>query len=103
MTGLRLPEHDTLFYGGDWHRPTKDAVQDVYSPATGERIARVSLAGKEDVDRAVKAATSGFETWRRTAPLQRGAILREIAAIVERNGPELAALDAADCGNPIKQ
>jgi hypothetical protein len=38
MTGLRLPEHDTLFYGGDWHRPTKDAVQDVYSPATGERL-----------------------------------------------------------------
>jgi hypothetical protein len=57
LSGLRLREHDTLFYAGDWHRPIRDAVQDVCSPATGERIARVSLAGKEDVDRAVKAAT----------------------------------------------
>ena len=26
LSGFRLPEHDTIFYGSDWHRPTKDAV-----------------------------------------------------------------------------
>jgi hypothetical protein len=63
MTGLRFPKHDTLFYGGDWHRPAKDAVQDVCSLATGERIGRVSVscASLHRGSQFIAAGCNGFD------------------------------------------
>jgi betaine-aldehyde dehydrogenase len=98
-----LPEHDTLFYGGAWHAAIEARYEDVRSPATGERLARVSIASAADVDRAVAAAREGFLVWRDVAPLERAKVLREIAAIIERHGRELAMLDAADGGNPVTE
>lgn len=104
MQDLQLPQHDGLYYGGGWHAPaTHGAAVAVHSPGTGQRLAQVSWAGADDVDRAVKAASAGYRVWRDVHPLERGKILREMAAIVERNGPELAALDSADGGNPVTE
>lgn len=43
----------------------------------------------------------GLQLWRAVPPLERGRILREAAAVLRRNGRELAALDALDGGNPV--
>jgi betaine-aldehyde dehydrogenase len=100
---LITPKHDSLYYGGSWHKTEDGVVVDVHSPSTGVQLARVSLAGPADVDLAVKAAVEGHKIWRETKPLERAAILHEMARVVETYGRELATLDAASGGNPVRE
>ena len=92
-----------LYYGGAWHESSGDQLQDSVNPASGHTLARVTDATGNDVDRAVGAAAAGFRAWRDVAPLDRARLLKEVAAIIRRNGKELAELDALDCGNPVSE
>ena len=98
-----LPDARGLYYGGQWHEAVQGSRVDVLSPATGSLLCSIADAATADVDRAVAAALDGFKLWRNVAPLERGRILREAAAILRRNGRELAALDALDGGNPVTE
>jgi len=97
-----LPKHRELFYAGAWRAPVSGGRFEVRNPATGDSLGEVSEAGPEDVDQAVRAAHEAFGAWRRTAPLERAAKLRETARRLRANIAELALLDAADCGNPVR-
>jgi betaine-aldehyde dehydrogenase len=100
---VKLPEHRDLFYGGGWHAPAKNRRTQTINPATGESLGEVGWADPEDVDRAVKAAYRGFRTWRAMKPLERAKILREAAQLIRKHGRELALIDSANCGNPIRE
>ena len=100
---LLLPEHDGLFYGGTWHAPVAGGYTEVTSPGTGERLGRVAVATAADAEPAVASARQGFLAWRDVAPLERARILKKIAAELRLHVDELAMLDAADCGNPVKE
>jgi betaine-aldehyde dehydrogenase len=97
-----LPQHRDLYYGGAWHPATGDRRSEVTSPSSGLSLGQVADAGATDVDAAVAAARAGFKVWREVHPNERAKILRRIAQIVRDNALELAAIDAADCGNPVK-
>lgn len=97
-----LPEQRGLYYGGAWHASFSGAEQEVFSPSTGESLGSVAWAGTSDVDAAVQAARQGFEAWRKVSPAARAALLRKAAELIRRHGAELAEIDAADCGNPVK-
>nr|WP_229908340.1 aldehyde dehydrogenase family protein [Amycolatopsis oliviviridis] len=93
----------TEFYiDGKWIEPISTTGADVVDPATERTIARVTLAGAEDVDRAVAAAKSAFPTWSRTGPRERAALLRRISEVYGRRSPELAAAITAEMGAPVK-
>ena len=98
---LVLPTRRDLYYGGGWRAPVLGRRMESRNPGSGELLCEVASASPEDVDLAVAAAKEGFKVWRDVAPRERGRILREIAARLRGNGPELAMLDAADCGNPV--
>ena len=66
-------------------------------------LAAVADGTAEDVEAAIAAARAGFETWRRVAPLERARLLRRVATILREHAGELAMIDAADCGNPVKE
>src|SRR6476659_7750255 len=100
---LTLPEHRDLYYGGAWHRPKRGRYADSINPGTGEVLAAVADGTAEDVEAAIAAARAGFDTWRRVAPLERARLLRRVAAILREHAGELAMIDAADCGNPVKE
>lgn len=98
-----LPAHRGLYYGGGWHEPVAGNRFEVSDPGRGTPLGTVADADADDVDRAVAAAQTGFAVWRDVAPLERGRILRRIAQILRENAKELAALDAANCGNPVSE
>ncbi len=98
-----LPQHLDLYFGGGWHKPVAEVYSETLNPATGQAIAQVATAGREDVDAAVAAARKGFLEWRDVPPLERGRILKEIAALLRKHGDELAMIDAANCGNPYTE
>ncbi|SFQ00455.1 aldehyde dehydrogenase family protein [Tranquillimonas alkanivorans] len=98
-----LPKHADLYFGGGWHKPTAGTYEDTVNPATGRALTTVATAGRPDVDAAVAAAKAGFQVWRDVVPLERGRILKEIAALLRKHGDELAMIDAANCGNPYTE
>lgn len=98
-----LPRHRELFVAGGWVATAAGGGAETWNPATGETLGIVAQADAFDVDRAVKAAWDGFVEWRVLTPLARGRILREAAAIVRANGRELALIDSANTGNPIRE
>jgi len=98
----RLPDNRSIYYGNQWHEPAGGTYLETFDPGRGITLGQVAQAGVLDVDRAVDAARGGFLEWRDVAPLERARILKEIAAILRKNAKELATIDAANCGNPVK-
>ncbi len=74
------------------------------NPATGEAAAVVSVAGEEDVDRAVHSARSAFEegVWPRMPASERGRALMRIAGLLRDRAESLARLEVLSSGKPIK-
>ena len=90
-----------LYIDGEWTSPSSRKLTDVENPATGEIIARVSVATEDDVDRAVKAARRSHDQgdWARATPAERKRVLERFAEIMERRKEELVELDVAECGS----
>ena len=57
--------YEKLYYDGAWQSSTGSETIAVISSATEQEVARVPRGTAEDVDRAVKAARRGFESWSR--------------------------------------
>ena len=97
-----LPKQRDLYYDGKWQKPMGGYL-DTINPATGESLGRCAEANAADVDAAVQAAHRAFREWRKVKPLERAAMMKKVAAVLRANSDELAMLDAANCGNPIRE
>jgi betaine-aldehyde dehydrogenase len=97
-----LPERRDLYYDGKWQKPSGGYLE-TCNPANGQSLGRCAEADAQDVDHAARAAQKAFRQWRRTKPLDRAAALKEIARVLLDHADELALLDAANCGNPVKE
>lgn len=75
---------------------------DIVNPATGEPIARSSVAGVAEVDMAVAAASATFETrvWRSKTADERARILWRLADLIETHSAELLELEISNLGSP---
>ncbi|MFP5252870.1 MAG: gamma-aminobutyraldehyde dehydrogenase [Actinomycetes bacterium] len=73
----------------------------VVNPATGEVYAQAPASGPEDVDRAMKAAATAFETWGETTPAERQVALLKMADALERRTEEFVAAECENTGKPI--
>ncbi|MGW0038397.1 aldehyde dehydrogenase family protein [Gordonia sp. NPDC003376] len=93
----------TLLIGEHWVDASTDATGTTINPATGEAIGTYAEAGAADVDAAVAAARTGFESdaWQSMTPDARGKILWRVAELIEENAEELATIETTDQGQPI--
>ena len=68
-----------------------DVVRD---PSTGEIVEEITLAGAEDVDRAVQAARAAFPAWSTATPVDRSTALTSFARLLEERAEEIAQLES---------
>ena len=99
----RLPDNFSVYYGNAWHEPLDGNYIETYNPGRGTVLGKVADTRASDVDKVVAAARIGFFEWKDVAPLERARILKEIAVILRANARELATIDSANCGNPVKE
>jgi betaine-aldehyde dehydrogenase len=71
------------------------------NPATGAHYADAALSIAADVDAAMQAAATAFETWRDSTPSQRSLALFRMADAIEERADELVALEVENTGKPI--
>jgi aminobutyraldehyde dehydrogenase len=73
----------------------------VLDAASGEEIAAVPAASTGQVNAAVSAAEAAFPGWARTPPKERAAGLLRIAAHLEAEAADYAALESRNTGKPL--
>ncbi len=94
-----------LFINGQFVESVSGKTFETVNPATGEVLAVVSEAQKEDVDLAVQAARKAFDEgkWSRLSGAKRSLLLYRLADLMEQHKEELAQLDTLDNGKPIRE
>ncbi|MGW0229742.1 aldehyde dehydrogenase family protein [Actinopolymorpha singaporensis] len=93
-----------LFVGGEFVPTADGRMFKTVSPATEEVLAEVTEAGTEDVDRAVRAARTAFDSvWGPMSGRDRGKFLFRIARLIQERARELAVLESLDNGKPIRE
>ena len=92
-----------MLINGEWVDAASGETFDAIYPGTGQTIAKVALAGKEDVDRAVAAARKAYEEgpYTKMNGADRGKILWKIADLMEEHIDELAELETLNNGKPL--
>jgi len=100
--GVRMPDTGMLI-GAHRVAAGDGRTIEVEDPATGKIIAHVPAGGTHDVDAAVTAARTAFESraWSRMRPLDRARIIETIARKIEENAAELALLESYDNGKAV--
>ncbi|HOM71101.1 MAG TPA: aldehyde dehydrogenase family protein [Armatimonadota bacterium] len=90
-----------LFINNDW-RQTHTTFESI-NPATEEAIATLASAEIEDVDRAVMAARTAFDSgvWSCMPAGERGRMLRRVADMLRDRAEEFAVAETLDTGKPI--
>lgn len=95
--------HQKMLIDGNWTDGSGNETLGVLNPATDEIFATVPKATKEDVDAAINAADSAFESWSKLTPFKRGEYLRKASEIVMQHSHEIAVLMSKEQGKPVKE
>jgi phenylacetaldehyde dehydrogenase len=92
-----------MLIGGRWLDATSSKTFATYNPATGDILAQVAEGDRADVNRAVTAARTAFESgpWRRLTASERGRLVWKLADLMESHAEEFAQLESLDNGKPV--
>lgn len=92
-----------MYINGDWLDSESGAVIEVRNPATEEVLDTVPAGTSGEVDAAVTAAVTAFESWRRVTAVERAGLLHEAAAKIRAHCAELARLLTLEEGKPLPE
>jgi betaine-aldehyde dehydrogenase len=100
---MSMTERPELFIGGTWQPPRGGEVVEVRNPATRELVGTSALGSAADMDAAVAAARSSFDSgvWSRATPAERAEVLHRAADHLEKRSEELAVSITSELGCPL--
>ena len=87
-----------LYVDGQWRDGSKGETFDVENPATGETIATVASATREDAVAALAAADTARKDWETTTARERAEILRKGYDLMHKRKAEFATLMSLEMG-----
>lgn len=88
-----------MIIGGERVQAAQDF--DVNNPSTGEEVGRVPNASLDDLDRAVAAAKTAFESWSKTSDSDLQAACEAVTGKIEEHAEELAQMVTLEQGKPL--
>jgi len=94
-----------LFINGEFVEAEGGETFATHDPATGEQIAEVAKASRDDAIRAIQAARKAFDDgpWPRMSGPERAKYLSTIAELIGSRQPQLAEMEARDGGGTIRK
>jgi betaine-aldehyde dehydrogenase len=103
MVTLETPSR--LLIGGAWRAGQNEQLFEIVEPATGEVMAQAAVASPADVDSAVRAARTAFESgsWSGMPASGRAKVLYRISELIRKDVQRLANLEARNAGKPIRE
>jgi alpha-ketoglutaric semialdehyde dehydrogenase len=92
-----------LFIDGRWMPSASGRTFDTTNPATGEVLAVFQQGNRDDVKRAVNAASGAVSKWRAFPAPERGEVLLRAASIMRHRKEELGRLVTREMGKVIAE
>ena len=86
------------FIGGKQVAGTSGRTGDVFNPNTGEVQAKVALASKSEVEKAIANAQAAFPGWAATNPQRRARVLFKFLELIQAEYDDLARLLSSEHG-----
>ena len=96
-------EQLALYIDGEFISGEGRRTQDVINPATLEVLGQLPHATEADLDRALAAAQRAFESWKKSSPMDRSAILRKVATLSRERAKEIGRNMTLDQGKPLAE
>src|SRR5579871_5644986 len=93
---------DKIYINGQWVKPSTQETAEVINAGTEEVMGRVPRSSREDVDRAVAAASAAFPKWSETPIAERAAYVQKIADGLQARMDEIATVIAQELGMPLR-
>src|SRR6202049_2422784 len=90
-----------FYIDGAWVDPVEAKEFKVINPATETVYGWLSMGSSQDVDRAVAAARRAFDSYSRTAPAERLALMERILAAYKAHYDDIAQAISTEMGAPI--
>jgi len=90
-----------FYIDGAWVDPVEPKELKVINPATEEPAGVISMGSSKDVDRAVMAARRAFDSYSRSSPAERLALMERILAAYKAHYDEIAKAISIEMGAPI--
>ena len=98
-----LPSPNYNFVNGEWVKPKAIKTIQAINPANNNKLFKLSVSSKSDVDKAVKSAKKAFLIWSKTTPYKRSKFLYALARLIQKHARFLAVLESIDNGKPIRE
>ncbi len=95
-----MREYKQFYINGEWVEPTTPHDFDVINPATEEVCAHISLGSEADVNKAVAAAKTAFESFSRTSRQERIELLESCIAVYKKYYVDMANAIREEMGAP---
>ena len=96
-----MQEHLKFYIDGEWVDPATPATLDVINPTTEAPFATISMGSAADVEKAVAAAKTAFESFSKTSVQERMELLGAILGEYTKRYDEIAAAISTEMGAPI--
>ena len=96
-------EQLALYIDGEFLAGEGRRTQDVINPATLEVLGQLPHATEADLDRALAAAQRAFESWKKSSPMDRSAILRRSPQLSRERAKEIGRNMTLDQGKPLAE
>lgn len=98
-------ENFKLFINNEWREAEGRKTLETINPANGEKLATIASASAKDVDDAVKAARTAFESgaWSRLDGDRRADYMFRVADILRKRSKEIAEWETKENGKPIRE
>jgi aldehyde dehydrogenase (NAD+) len=97
LASLGIGDANSGVYAGEWLEATGETV-DVTNPSTGEAIAAVTMASREDYEKVVASSVETFARWQSLPAPKRGDYIRRLGSALRENIDALGALVTLENG-----
>lgn len=96
-----MREYKQFYINGQWVDPTTPKELDVINPATEEVCAKISMGSEADVDKAVAAAKTAFESFGRSSRQERIELLESCVEVYKKRYVDIADAIREEMGAPV--
>ncbi|EGP91285.1 unnamed protein product [Zymoseptoria tritici ST99CH_1A5] len=88
------------YINGQWVGAKSGKTFEVHDPSTGKVIGSMPEMNKEDTEHAIKAASTAFQSFKKTTGRERARLLRKWYNLVQENSEDIAKLITWENGKP---
>lgn len=100
---VRENRSKTILIHGEWKKSLSKESTEIIDPSTGEEIARIPYAVKDELNEAVESAHQAYLGWSRVPVMKRVPYLSRFSSLIEEHLDELVELLSREEGKVLEE